>query len=452
MDNNKTFHIETFGCQMNVNDSEKVAGLLLADGHTRAAGPGDADFVFINTCAVREKAAEKLFHAVGRLQKIKERRDLVIGVGGCVAQLQGRAILDRAPQVDILVGTHNVARVPELLRAARNGSPAAVDLDRTADTFTIPVEAVAHSSPVRAYVTVMEGCNHVCSFCVVPRTRGPETCRDASEIVDEVAALVARGYPEVMLLGQTVNAYRRQGLDFAGLLERANGVAGLERLRFTTSHPEHVDDRLAEAMGTLPKLCPYLHLPVQSGSDRILAHMRRGYDGRGYRDKVALLRAACPGLAISSDVIVGYPGEDEAAFEETVALVDDVGFEGLFVFMYSPRPGTTAFRSADDVTEPEKLRRLQVLNERQQRYQATRNALRIGGREQVLVDTVVEEGRVSGRTRDFRIVHMDGSAADVGRTFAVAITGSGPNSLTGRRAPGPGANNSVAAVCVDPIL
>jgi tRNA-2-methylthio-N6-dimethylallyladenosine synthase len=447
MDKRKSFHIETFGCQMNVNDSEKVAGLLLADGHTQAAGPGDADFVFINTCAVREKAAEKLFHAVGRLEKIKEKRDLVIGVGGCVAQLQGKAILDRAPQVDILVGTHNVARVPELLRGAGRGVPTAVDLDRSVDTFTIPAAAVAHTSPVRAYVTVMEGCNHVCSFCVVPRTRGPETCRDASEIVDEVARLVERGYPEVMLLGQTVNAYRHRGVDFAGLLERVNAVAGLRRLRFTTSHPEHVDARLADAMGALEKVCPYLHLPVQSGSDRILAHMRRGYDGAGYREKAALLRAACPGLALSSDVIVGYPGEDEAAFADTVALVDDVGFEGLFVFMYSPRPGTTAYRDRDDVDEAEKLRRLHVLNERQQRHQAAKNALRVGTREEVLVDSVVEEGRISGRTRDFRIVHLGGRPADIGQTVEVEITGAGPNSLSGRRA-----NNSVAAICADPIL
>ena len=434
MDKEKTFHIETFGCQMNVNDSEKVAGLLLADGHRRAEGPGDADFVFINTCAVREKASEKLFHALGRLQKVKDRRELVIGVGGCVAQLQGRAILERAPQVDLLVGTHNVARVPELLRTAGGGAEAAVDLDRSADTFTIPTEAVAHSSAVRAYVTVIEGCNHVCSFCVVPRTRGPELCRPADAVVDEVASLVERGYPEVMLLGQTVNAYRHGGLDFAALLERVSAVPGLQRLRFTTSHPEHVDRRLAEAIGGLPNVCPYLHLPVQSGSDRILADMRRGYTSAEYREKAALLRESTPGLALSSDVIVGYPTEGEADFEDTIALVDDVGFEGLFVFMYSPRPGTTAYRSADDVPEPEKLRRLHVLNERQQRFQAGRNAMRIGRREEVLVDTVVEEGRVSGRTRDFRIVHLDGGSGDVGRIVHVDITGAGPNSLSGVRA------------------
>lgn len=443
----KKFHIETFGCQMNVNDSEKVAGLLLAEGHRRAAGADDADFVFINTCAVREKASEKLFHALGRLQKARRERELVVGVGGCVAQLSGRAILERAPQVDLLVGTHNVARVPELLRAAGGGAAPVVDLDRSVDTFTIPTASVAHTSAVRAYVTVMEGCNHVCSFCVVPRTRGPEVCRDASEVVDEVAELVDRGYPEVMLLGQTVNAYRRGGVDFAGLLARVSGVSGLQRLRFTTSHPEHVDERMAEAMGGLPKVCPYLHLPVQSGSDRILADMRRGYRAGEYREKAALLRAAAPSLALSSDVIVGYPTETEAEFEETIALVDDVGFDGLFVFAYSPRPGTTANRVADDVPEDEKLRRLKVLNERQQRFQAVRNAARVGRREWVLLDTVVAPGRVSGRTPDFRIVHIDGAPGDLGRMVVVEVTGSGPNSLTGRPA-----NNSVAEVSAAPIF
>ena len=444
--NKRKFHVETFGCQMNVNDSEKVAGLLLADGHERAAGPDDADFVFINTCAVREKAAEKLFHAVGRLTRAREERGLVIGVGGCVAQLSGRAILERAPQVDLLVGTHNVARVPELLRSAGGGAAPVVDLDRTADTFTVPVDAVAHSSAVRAYVTVIEGCNHVCSFCVVPRTRGPEACRDADDVVDEVASLVERGYPEVMLLGQTVNAYRHGGVDFAGLLERVSGVRGLKRLRFTTSHPEHVDARLAEAMGGLPKVCPYLHLPVQSGSDRILADMRRGYTAGEYRQKAALLRAHVPGLALTSDIIVGYPTEDETAFEDTVALVDEVGFDGLFVFTYSPRPGTTAVRRDDDVPGDEKLRRLKVLNDRQQRFQAGRNALRVGRVEEVLVDTVGEGGRVSGRTRDFRIVHFDGGAADLGRLVDVRVEASGPNSLSGRRLDIPVATGSEASI------
>jgi tRNA-2-methylthio-N6-dimethylallyladenosine synthase len=426
------FYIETFGCQMNVNDSEKVAGLLLADGYQRAEGAADADFVFINTCAVREKAAEKLFHALGRLKRMKaERPDLVIGVGGCVAQLQGTAILDRAPYVDVLVGTHNVARVPELVRRARAGFTDCVDLNRRADSFTVPDTAIAHTSPVRAYVTAIEGCNHVCSFCVVPRTRGPEECRPADDIVREVRSLVERGYPEVMLLGQTINAYRHGGVSFTDLLERVHAVAGLRRLRFTTSHAEHVDARLADAFRDLSKLCPYLHLPVQSGSDRVLESMRRGYTRTGYLEKVALLRDRVPDLALSGDVIVGYPGETEEDFQATVDLVEEVGFDGLFVFLYSPRPGTTAVRLADDVPEDEKLRRFRVLNDAQQAWQRRRNAGRVGTREEVLIDTITGNGRVSGRSRHFRIVHLDGGPDMLGRLVDVDIAGAGPNALVG---------------------
>jgi tRNA-2-methylthio-N6-dimethylallyladenosine synthase len=428
------FFIETFGCQMNVNDSEKVAGLLLADGYERADAVTEADFIFVNTCAVREKAAEKLFHALGRLKKLKaENPELVIGVGGCVAQLQGTSILDRAPYVDVLVGTHNVARVPELVRRARSGFSGCVDLDRKADSFTVPDAAIAHTSAVRAYVTAIEGCNHVCSFCVVPRTRGPEQCRPADDIVREVRSLVDRGYPEVMLLGQTVNAYRHAGVGFADLLERVHDVPGLRRLRFTTSHPEHVNVRMADAFRDLPKLCPYLHLPVQSGSDRILESMRRGYARAGYLETVALLRDRVPDLALSSDIIVGYPGETDADFQATVDLVDEVAFDGLFVFLYSPRPGTTALRLADDVPDEEKLRRFRVMNDAQQDAQRRRNAARVGTREEVLVDTVRDDGRVSGRSRHFRIVHLDGGAELLGQTVDVEIVGAGANALQGRR-------------------
>src|SRR6188474_316490 len=282
---------------MNVNDSEKVAGLLEAEGYESTSLRDDADLVFINTCAVREKAADKLYHALGRLKKAKrERPGLVVGVGGCVAQLEGTAILDRAPQVDVLVGTHNLSSVPELVRRARAGHGRGVDLDRKADSFDVPDAAIAHSSPVRAYVTAIEGCNHVCSFCVVPRTRGPEACRPADEIVREVRSLMDRGYSEVVLLGQTINAYQHAGVGFADLLEHVHEIPGLRRLRFTTSHPEHVDERMADAFRDLPRLCPYLHLPVQSGSDRILESMRRGYTSAEYRETLALLRGRRPDL------------------------------------------------------------------------------------------------------------------------------------------------------------
>jgi tRNA-2-methylthio-N6-dimethylallyladenosine synthase len=418
---------------MNVNDSEKVAGLMLADGYAQADRADEADVVFVNTCAVRERAAEKLYHAVGRLKRLKTRKPgLLVGVGGCVPQLQGASILDRAPAVDVLVGTHNVAAVPALFRRAREGTGPLVDLDRDADSFQVPPSAVAHSSRVRAYVTVMEGCNHVCSFCVVPRTRGPEVCRAPRDVVAEVEALVAKGYPEVMLLGQTVNAYQHEGVDFAELLARVHEVPELKRLRFTTSHPEHVTPRLADALRDLPRVCPYLHLPVQSASDRILRSMRRGYTRRQYLETIALLRGRVSDLALSSDVIVGYPGETEQDFQSTMDLVDEAGFEGLFVFAYSPRPGTTAFRLEDDIPEGEKRRRVAVLNARQQRLQQRLNAERLGSRDEVLVDTVTGPGRVAGRTRHYRIVHLAGTADLLGRTVEVRITGSGANSLTGK--------------------
>jgi tRNA-2-methylthio-N6-dimethylallyladenosine synthase len=278
----------------------------------------------------------------------------------------------------------------------------------------------------------MEGCNHVCSFCVVPRTRGPEVNRSPDAIVREVQGLVARGFAEVMLLGQTVNAYRQGDTDFAGLLAKVDGIAGLRRLRFTTSHPEHVDAGMAEALRDLPRVCPYLHLPFQSGSDRVLSSMRRGYTRQQYLDTVALLRDRVPHLALSSDVIVGYPGETEGEFEETLRVLEAVGFDGLFTFAYSARPGTTALRLSDDVPEAEKKRRLHVVNAHQQQWQRRRNESRVGKVDEVLVETADGEGRVSGRTPHFRIVHLEGAEDLVGRFVSVEITGAGSNSLQGR--------------------
>ena len=418
---------------MNVNDSEKVAGVLRERGHESADSAESADFVFINTCAVREKAAQKLDHSLDRLGWLKRRRpELRIGVGGCVAQLQGTDILERAGHVDVLVGTHNLRRVPELLEQAIERGEAAVDLDRKADAFAVPGSAIAHGSSVRAFVTAMEGCNHVCSFCVVPRTRGPEVNRPADDIVGEVESLVARGYPEVMLLGQTVNAYRHGEIDFPELLARVDRVPGLQRLRFTTSHPEHVDRRMAEALRDLPRLCPYLHLPFQSGSDRVLEAMRRGHTRAQYLETVAMLRELNPDLALSSDVIVGYPGETEEEFEDTLGVLEAVGFESLFAFTYSTRPGTTAALVADDVPAEVKARRLQVVLDDQQRRQRKAHTTRVGLTETVLVDAADSQSRVSGRTPHFRIVHFDGDERLVGQTVDVEITGSGPNALTGR--------------------
>jgi tRNA-2-methylthio-N6-dimethylallyladenosine synthase len=433
------YFIETFGCQMNVNDSEKAAGLLEADGLERTNAAQGADVIFVNTCAVRERAAEKLFHAVGRYKALKkETPGLKIAVGGCVAQLQGKEILERAPSVDVLVGTHNLQDLTRLLRESKETSERRAALDTRADAFSIPADVVSRSSTTRAYVTVVEGCNHVCSFCVVPRTRGREVCRSPESIVAEVHGLLDQGYHEVMLLGQTVNAYRFGDVDFPDLLRRVHDAdERLWRLRFTTSHPEHVEEKFARCFGELPRLAPYLHLPVQSGSDAVLADMRRGYTAEEYRDRLALLRRHRQDLALTADVIVGYPGESEEDFEATCRVVGDSGFDGLFIFLYSPRPGTTAIRRPDDVPEAEKKRRFKVLNEQQQRQQRARNSGLIGRVEEVLVDEI-EGGEATGRTPHFRLVHFDvppDSDVKRGSLADVLVKGAFPNSLRGELVP-----------------
>ena len=430
------YFIETFGCQMNVNDSEKAAGLLEADGLERVQSVDGADVIFVNTCAVRERAAEKLFHAVGRYKGLKAANPaLKIAVGGCVAQLQGKEIMERAPTVDVLVGTHNLRDLPRLLAESSASGARQSALDREADAFGIAADVVSHSSRTRAYVTVVEGCNHVCSFCVVPRTRGREVCRSPESILDEVSSLLARGYHEVMLLGQTVNAYRFGDVDFPDLLRLVHDAdERLWRLRFTTSHPEHVDEKFARCFAELPRLAPYLHLPVQSGADAILADMRRGYTAGEYLERLALLRAHRSDLALTADVIVGYPGETEEDFEATCRLVHEARFDGLFVFLYSPRPGTTAIRRLDDVPEAEKKRRFKILNEQQQRQQRLRHQSYIGRIENVVVEEV-KDGEGRGRTPHFRLVHFDvPPLSDVtpGTRLDVGITSAFPNSLRGR--------------------
>lgn len=432
------YFIETFGCQMNVNDSEKAAGLLGADGMSRSETLEGADVIFVNTCAVRERAAEKLFHAVGRYKKLKaERPTLKIAVGGCVAQLQGKEILDRAPAVDVLVGTHNLTDLPRLLTESAESGERKFALDNKADAFAIPAEVVSHSSTTRAYVTIVEGCNHVCSFCVVPKTRGTEVCRSPASILSEVTGLLDRGYHEVMLLGQTVNAYRFGGTDFPDLLRLIHDAdERLWRLRFTTSHPEHVDDKFARCFSDLPRLAPYLHLPVQSGADDILADMRRGYTAGEYLERLALLRLHRRDLALTADVIVGYPGETDEDFDSTCRVVRSAELDGLFIFLYSPRPGTTANRKVDDVPEIEKKRRFKVLNEQQQRQQRLRNQDLIGRVEEVLIEDVTG-GEARGRTPHFRLVHFETDGDDrvaSGRRVPVRITAAFPNSLRGELA------------------
>ena len=344
----KRFFIQTFGCQMNVNDSEKVAGLLEARGYEAAEAAHDADFVFLNTCAVREKASVKFRQSLVRLGRMKKGRpELQIGVGGCVAQLEGPAVARAARRRWTSGGHAHPAPHPGAAgRRRRESGRVAIDLDRGADAFDVPDAVTAHANPVRAYVTAMEGCNLVCSFCVVPRTRGPEVNRPPDDIVAEVEAVVARGFPEVMLLGQTVNAYRSSGHDFADLLARVDAVAGLHRLRFTTSHPSHVTPRMARR---LPRPEARVPLPAPAGAvglgPRARSRCAAATRARSISRRSRCSGTACPDIALSTDVIVGYPGETEAEFEETLSLLEAVGFDGLFSFSYSPRPGTTALRA-----------------------------------------------------------------------------------------------------------
>ncbi len=429
----KRFFIQTFGCQMNVNDSEKVAGLLEARGYEAAEGAHDADFVFLNTCAVREKASLKFRQSLVRLGRLKKGRpELKIGVGGCVAQLEGPAVVDGSPQVDVVVGTHTLRRIPELLDQAAESGRVAIDLDRGADAFDVPDAVTAHANPVRAYVTAMEGCNLVCSFCVVPRTRGPEVNRPPDDIVAEVEAVVARGFPEVMLLGQTVNAYRSSGHDFADLLARVDAVAGppSAALHDIAPEPRHTADgrRLPRPAARVPLPAPAgpVGLGPRAEVDAPGLHARRSTSTRS-----PCCATACPASrsrATSSSATRERPRRSSrrrCRFSRRSAST------GSSRSPTRRAPAPRRCGCADDVPEAEKKHRLHVVNGHQQQWQRRRNEALVGTRDEVLVETLDGDGRVSGRTPHFRIVHFEGPDSLLGQTVSVEITRSGPNSLQG---------------------
>jgi tRNA-2-methylthio-N6-dimethylallyladenosine synthase len=436
------YHIETWGCQMNVHDSEKLAGLLASEGYGRADGIHDADVVLLNTCSVREKAEEKFFSELGRLRPWKRSRpDAVLGVCGCVAQEQGERLLERAPHVDFVLGPRAAAgALPGLLRRLRSGDRSArrvVDVEYRDDSIRFPFDRILREGEGsgKAYVTVIEGCNHRCSFCIVPTTRGREISRSHDDIVAEVRSLAARGTREVELLGQTVNAYRDAGgRTLADLLRSAAAVAGIARIRFTTSHPAQMTDALIAAMASVgPKLCPYLHLPFQSGSSAVLRAMRRGYDRDGYLDTIRRIRDALPGMTFGTDVMAGFPGEGEEEFRETLSLLEEVGFDTVYSFAYSPRPGTAALALGDPVSGEVKLERLSRLQALQKGIQAARNSAWIGRVVEVLVEGPSERDRNewSGRNPENRVVNFSGAGAP-GRIVRVEVTRSSAYSLHGR--------------------
>jgi tRNA-2-methylthio-N6-dimethylallyladenosine synthase len=427
-------HVITYGCQMNEYDSERVAGLLREHRYELTESPADADLILVNTCAIREKAEEKVFSKLGELRALKARKPgLLVGVMGCMAQLQQTAVQKRAPHVDLVFGSAAVSRVAELVERARSERRPVLE---TGEAPLVKITARPPSADrVRAYVTVMEGCEKHCTFCVVPRTRGRERSHPPAAIVAEVRGLVAEGCREVTLLGQTVNAYGRDltpPTDLPELLRRVNDVQGLARIRFTTSNPYNLTPRMVAAMRDVPKVCEWFHLPLQSGSNRMLERMNRGYTRERYLELVADLRDAAPDIALSTDLIVGFPGETEEDFAATLAMVERVQYDNVFAFRYSRRPGTAAAEMPDQIPEALKADRNHRLLEVVHRVTAARAARLAGRVVEVLVDGVSRRngGEMSGRTRCNRVVNFDGlGRARVGDVVHVRVTEVLPHSL-----------------------
>ena len=435
----RKLYIKTFGCQMNEYDSDRMADVLgQSDGVEQTSDPAQADIILFNTCSVREKAQEKVFSDLGRIRALKlERPDLIVGVGGCVASQEGEAIVTRAPYVDIVFGPQTLHRLPELIARRRASGRPQVDI-------SFPeIEKFDHLPPARvdgstAYVSIMEGCSKYCSFCVVPFTRGEEVSRPFDDVLTEVAGLAAQGVREVTLLGQNVNAYLGpmadgEVADFALLLEFVAEIPGIERIRFTTSHPKEFSQRLIDAYTRIPKLVSHVHLPVQSGSDRVLAAMKRGYTALEYKSIIRRLRAARPDLSLSSDFIIGFPGETAEDFERTMQLVADVGFDNSFSFIYSARPGTPAADLPDDTPQAVKLERLQRLQAAIEANAARISQAMVGTVQRVLVDrhSRKDATELAGRTDNNRVVNFAGPARLIGSFVDIRITSALPHSLRG---------------------
>jgi tRNA-2-methylthio-N6-dimethylallyladenosine synthase len=431
--------VRTFGCQMNEYDSGKIADVMRsAEGLETAVCADEADVIVFNTCSVREKAQEKVFADLGRIKHLKHGNpSLMIAVGGCVASQEGAAIVRRAPYVDVVFGPQTLHRLPQLLKQRRLTGQPQVDISfpeiEKFDRMPAP-----HANGVRAFVSIMEGCSKYCSFCVVPYTRGEEVSRPFDDVVAEVAALCDQGVKEVTLLGQNVNAWRGEiggePADFAELLYCLSELDRLERIRYTTSHPRDFGPRLIEAHGRLEKLAPHVHLPVQSGSDRVLAAMKRGYTVLEYRSIVRRLRKTRPELSLTSDFIVGFPGETQGDFEATLKLVSDAGFDASFSFLYSARPGTTAAALADATPAEEKLARLQALQALLEAQARNASERMVGSRQRVLVEgpSAKNPQELAGRTGNNRVVNFQGGADLPGQMVDVAITGALRHTLRGQ--------------------
>ncbi|HEY6872584.1 MAG TPA: tRNA (N6-isopentenyl adenosine(37)-C2)-methylthiotransferase MiaB [Geobacteraceae bacterium] len=436
MTREKLLYVETFGCQMNVSDSEKIVALLKKVGYHPTQDSACADLIILNTCSVREKPEKKVYSSLGRFKGLKMRgRRPILAVGGCVAQQEGERLLEKVPYLDIVFGTHNLHLLPDMIRKAEEGERVAqvgfIDGEARLDLFPVEDEA----DGVSRFVTVMQGCDNFCSYCIVPYVRGREVSRRSADILREITEMADKGVKEVTLLGQNVNSYGLKSSgepDFAGLLRRVADIRGLERIRFTTSHPKDISSPLIACFAEIPALCGHIHLPVQSGSDAVLARMNRGYTRGEYLERIAALKSARPGIQITGDMIVGFPGESDTDFHDTLSLMEEVGYVDLFSFKYSVRPGTKAAAYPDDVAGAVKQERLARLQDLQRRLTLERNRSFVGTVQNVLVEGVSKRGdQLYGRTDGNRAVNFAGAPALIGGMAEVAITRALQNSLCG---------------------
>jgi tRNA-2-methylthio-N6-dimethylallyladenosine synthase len=442
----KTFYIETFGCQMNAHDSEKVVGTLLEQGYSQRNSPEEAQLIFYNTCSIRDKAEQKVFHRLDQFKR-EAGKGKIFGVLGCVAQQEGERIFERAPHVSLVAGSASYTRLPEMLVQLQAGNRRVTGLNLDTDeTFDTPF--TRRENQHRAYLTIIEGCDKSCAYCVVPFTRGPERSRTSDSVMRELQSLVNAGYTEVQLLGQNVNSYRDPsptGWDFAELLKRSGQVNGIQRVRFTTSHPRDFGKSIVDAIDEQETLCNHVHLPVQSGSTDVLHRMQRMYTRDDYLRRIEWMKTARRDIAITTDIIVGFPGETEKDFQDTIRLAEEVQYESMFIFKYSRRPNTPALQYEDHIPEEEKSRRFMALQEKQRSIQMRRNAQYVGTKERVHVEgfnraTSQWVGRTSQhKTLNFSDASLpEPQAANtlVGQYLDVLVTRSGPNSLAGERVPG----------------
>lgn len=436
----KTFFIETFGCQMNFHDSEKVIGTLISQGYRQVESIEQADLILYNTCSIRDKAEQRVFHRLADFKKLKEQGKK-FGVLGCVAQQEGEHIFDRAPHVDLVCGSASYRNLPQMLVNIEAGNRATGLDDRQTD-LTFDTEFTARSNPHRGYITIIEGCDKFCAYCVVPYTRGKERSRTSDSVLAEARKMADQGYTDVQLLGQNVNSYRdpTEKKSFAELLAATGEIAGLKRVRFTTSHPRDFTKQIVEAVDEVSTLCDHVHLPVQSGSSRVLSAMAREYTREEYLERISWMHSAKRDISITTDIIVGFPGETEAEFEETLSLLEAARYDSMFSFKYSPRPNTPAIAYPDSIPDDEKSRRLAVLNARQKEISQQNNKRHLGATVEAMVEGYNDVRKQwIGRTSQNKVVNFttpDGIKPEQGQYVSVKVTATYPNSLAGELAVG----------------